>query len=1097
MNTTIKRVMLATLTALLCLTLIVTASITFSSYAVSTNGGEAVATEDISIKCNHEWSHGNASPISPEGGSLAYRVQTDATVSENGFNVSYDTTYIPTYYYLDDDVTLDEDIIIGGNIEICLNGHTLTGTGNNSVVTVNSKATLTLYDCDENSSIGAITGGVGFVVFEKVEQNGSDSMYDKPTDFYYYYGGGVYVNKGTFTMYGGSITGNGLDFENTSSRDPYVQILPYGAGVYVADGTFTMHGGSISNNASYGGLGGGVYFNGGKFEMTGGVISDNEANNGGGVYVNGGAFEMSGGVITGNLVIGTYSAGGGGVCVHDGSFEMSGGEICDNRASALYGSGGGVDVEKNGAFTMEDGTTICRNNGGGVSVSGMFTMNGGTIAFNSRTNGNGGGVSVSGTFTMNGGTIANNIVTGNYHYGGGVGVYYTGNFVMKGGLVEHNEAPGGGGVYVENGAELDMRANAKITNNTAINNGGGVYVHSNGKFSISGTASIEQNTASSLGGGVYHNSSSCTLTIGGAARIYNNKVSDNTTSNLYLLNDKTVNTDKLVYGAQIGVTLASGTGVFTSGWSANNSGSPSKYFVSDDQALGVMLKNGEATIVGDGHIHNGLVFEAFNGATTLTEGAYYLTSDVDCDITVSSDNVELCLNGFTITGTGNGSVITIGVRENSEFATLVLHDCSNDHGGKITGGEATNGGGVYVGAWGKLTMNGGVIVGNKATNGGGVYVDDGIFILNDGTISKNTATNGGGVYGSLRMNGGLISGNEATQKGGGVYSIGSISGGTISENKASYGGGWYGSGSIEGGTITDNTATANGGGIFISSAYGNMLGGYFTLRDGVIKGNNAVNGGGVYVGNDWDNFTMLGGAITSNVASSCGGGIYLENTTADDFSNGSSMKILGGSITHNKAAKGGGIYFFGDEFDLCGVTVIRDNSNTDNAQNNVHIANGNAIIVVKDKLEGDADTRAYIGVTLENGVGLFASGWLEAYGNPLNYFASDDADKCIVHHDGELVLTEHSYTQKGSGDERYEECSNCGVKKAIASEPNNKPSDNKDDKNGNTDDTHTGNDHQPNNNYWIWIITAVMIVVFVVLIVLLIPFIKKKNKQSK
>ncbi|MCL2207757.1 MAG: T9SS type A sorting domain-containing protein [Fibromonadales bacterium] len=103
-------------------------------------------------------------------------------------------------------------------------------------------------------------------------------------------GGGslVYINCGTSTMNGGSITGNS------------------GGGVYVSSGTFTMSGGSITgNSSSY--VGGGVYVSvGGTFAMSGGSITGNSSSYVGGVYVSGGTFTMSGGVVAGIGTSTTY-----------------------------------------------------------------------------------------------------------------------------------------------------------------------------------------------------------------------------------------------------------------------------------------------------------------------------------------------------------------------------------------------------------------------------------------------------------------------------------------------------------------------------------------------------------------------------------------------------------------------------------------------------------------------------------------------------------------------------------------------------------------------------------------------------------------------
>jgi uncharacterized repeat protein (TIGR02543 family) len=190
-------------------------------------------------------------------------------------------------------------------------------------------------------------------------------------------GGGVSVGSGTFMMSGGTINGNTISNNENG-----------GGGVYVGSGTFTMSGGTISGNTASGGnghgaRGGGVYVAGGTFTMGGGTISGNTASQGGGgVYVRGGIFTMGGGTINGHSISSSNGASGSGVYVAGGIFTMSGGIISDNKVS--YGSGGGVRVE-----------------------GGTFAMSGGIISGSQSYGGNGGGGAVTrgGTFTRDGGTI--------------------------------------------------------------------------------------------------------------------------------------------------------------------------------------------------------------------------------------------------------------------------------------------------------------------------------------------------------------------------------------------------------------------------------------------------------------------------------------------------------------------------------------------------------------------------------------------------------------------------------------------------------------------------------------------------------------------
>jgi uncharacterized repeat protein (TIGR02543 family) len=126
----------------------------------------------------------------------------------------------------------------------------------------------------------------------------------------------------------------------------------------------------------------------------------------------------------------------------------SGGALEMNNDSKIRGnttsSGGGVSVS--GMFTMNGGEisgNTVTGNGGGVQITGgTFIMNDGTI--NNNTARFGGGVQASGTFTMNNGTISNNIATEN---GGGASIGGSGTFTMKNGAISGNTAPDGRGVY--------------------------------------------------------------------------------------------------------------------------------------------------------------------------------------------------------------------------------------------------------------------------------------------------------------------------------------------------------------------------------------------------------------------------------------------------------------------------------------------------------------------------------------------------------------------------------------------------------------------------------------------------------------------------
>jgi len=207
-------------------------------------------------------------------------------------------------------------------------------------------------------------------------------------------------------------------------------------------GIFTMSGGTISGNTAYNTSGGGV-INGGTFVMNGGTISGNSSSFGGGVY-NSGNFAMSGGTISGNS---SSFGGGGGVYVDRGTFTMSDGTISGNTTSGNISSGGGVICY--GTFTMSGGTISgnTANTGGGVDI--------GTLISDTTYNG---------TFTMSGGTISGNIASGNNPWGGGVYVGGSGTFTKTGGTISGyaGDTANGNRVQDDSGTVLSNRGNAVL-----------------------------------------------------------------------------------------------------------------------------------------------------------------------------------------------------------------------------------------------------------------------------------------------------------------------------------------------------------------------------------------------------------------------------------------------------------------------------------------------------------------------------------------------------------------------------------------------------------------------------------------------------------
>ena len=141
-------------------------------------------------------------------------------------------------YYLYENITTDRPIMIYGDVNLCLNGHTISTTaalaGNGKALIKNDGHSLTICDCSEQGKgeIKAPSGAMNGIL-----TTGALTMYGGTITGGAQYG--VYVttfsssSTGTFQMYGGTITGNGTGvgrYENANT-------LTFGGDAKVKDNT--------------------------------------------------------------------------------------------------------------------------------------------------------------------------------------------------------------------------------------------------------------------------------------------------------------------------------------------------------------------------------------------------------------------------------------------------------------------------------------------------------------------------------------------------------------------------------------------------------------------------------------------------------------------------------------------------------------------------------------------------------------------------------------------------------------------------------------------------------------------------------------------
>ena len=158
-----------------------------------------------------------------------------------------------------------------------------------------------------------------------------------------------------------------------------------------------------------------------------------------------------------------------GIRNNNSSLIWVGGNLTMNIGSAVLNNQNiGYDFEQFGRFVL----------GGGITICGLFTMNGGIISGNSSgigpklKGGKGGGVYVcgDGKFVMNEGEITLNKSA----MGGGIVITENGKFTLCGGSIEKNLGLVGGGICVQNG--LFMMEGGMVSKNQAQGYGGGVLV---------------------------------------------------------------------------------------------------------------------------------------------------------------------------------------------------------------------------------------------------------------------------------------------------------------------------------------------------------------------------------------------------------------------------------------------------------------------------------------------------------------------------------------------------------------------------------------------------------------------------------------------
>ena len=380
-----------------------------------------------------------------------------------------------------------------------------------------------------------------------------------------------------------------------------------------------INGGMILGNKSNG-FGGAVHTDqsDSTITMNGGIIIANDANSSGGAICSTGVESniiLNGGIILGNNALnngGAINAERTNVQIND---IIIANNYCNGNGATIHMVGGEINIyggliTNNTAHTHAGGIYICNYDRNGANIQGTLTMYGGEISYNKSYFGAGLMMYYGAKGNLKDGKIINNHALEN---GGAVGVYWGSELVMDGGIIAnnvveyHDNENTGGCVLVGHASSMTMNG-GEIVNNKVLSpwdkqvNGGGLLICNTGTNNVTlNKGVISGNYCEGNGGGVSDTSDSAVIKIGSGMQIFDN-IAHGVPSDLRLEQGQKITVTENMSNnngvSHIGIKLADdyGTGTFTTGYGANNSGNnPSKFFFSNDGAYLATLNGGEVS----------------------------------------------------------------------------------------------------------------------------------------------------------------------------------------------------------------------------------------------------------------------------------------------------------------------------------------------------------------------------------------------------------------------------------------------------------------------------------------------------------------------
>lgn len=553
-------------------------------------------------------------------------------------------------------------------------------------------------------------------------------------------GGNIYVEGGVFTLNGGTVTGgknNGVPTEDAP-------LVGMGGNVFVTStgdvGTVVINGGTIENGQAYNGgniAGDGQNVTGGTgkkvdIKLNNGIITGGTATNGGGnIYLhnttNGSVMHMTGGTITagkaangGNVYVDgnnptTYMTAG---IISDGEASGNGGNIyVDAGAGKTWtlrgvtvsgGTAGKTVTESTDAETGEVTTTTSyTGNGGSIYVgSGTLNITTGTVSGGIAKNGGNIYADANGTVNMTDVLLENGISIEN---GGNIYAVSGSTCTLNSGTISGGTAKSGGNIFTKGTLNI---ADGEITSGSTSATGGNIRVDGTGsKLTMTGGI-VSNGLAADNGGNIYVIDCTQAKIIGG--QVLNGESGGaQGGGNLYVTHQKATTTRFLTLSE---VTISGGKAT------AGNGGNIYAKALGKLTMTDVTVENGSATKNGDNvYLQDNINVDITGGTFTATYGGRNYVYDEAKHKSYTQEQIEtygINYAGGDAEKTGNGGNISI-----YNCGKITETTTTTD---ETTGEEVTT---TTVTATGYVNITGSTIIGGQAENGGAIYVGNGTLTL--------------------------------------------------------------------------------------------------------------------------------------------------------------------------------------------------------------------------------------------------------------------------------------------------------------------------------------------------------------------------------